>query len=200
MAYREAAYALNAYIESAPSLIFDPPFLSEEETGRPLTILELGSGTGIVAKTCADRLADRGDIFVIVTDLPEVCPLLEQNLQHEIAASARPSAPKVLVRPLTWGSKSQACNIATELGYLPSSQQEISSSPQYITRVICSDLVRPIHPQQLLLSCAPQIPLAAGSLWRMPAGIESDTPPLVGFVLDISSASRSIFPSFSLRS
>lgn len=144
-ASREAAYALVTYIKGSHELVFDPPFLAEGEPYQPPIILELGSGTGIVAQACADRLADLSGVRVIVTDLPEVCPLLEQNLHQQITAStSRPSAPKILVRPLTWGSEAEACAIATELGYLPSGQRGISPSPQYLTHVICSDLVRVI--------------------------------------------------------
>ena len=52
---REAAYLLIRYIEDPPDVIFDPPFLTEDEISQPLTILELGSGTGIVAAFCAEK-------------------------------------------------------------------------------------------------------------------------------------------------
>ena len=142
MAHREAAYLLNTYIEGLRDLLFDPPFLTEDDLSSPPTLLELGSGTGIVAETCAARLADFDGALIVATDLPEVCPLLDQNLHQRIAGSSRPSAPKVLVRSLTWGSALEARYMATQLGYLPSSQRTISTSPQHLTHVICSDLVR----------------------------------------------------------
>lgn len=134
--HREAAYLLNTYIQSPRDLLFDPALLDEDVCARPLNILELGSGTGIVSATLAQQLTEH-DATLVVTDLPEVCPLLEKNLRQHIC---RMSGPKVLVRPLTWGNQQEALNISTELGWhLPSSPT--TSSSQFLTHVICSDLV-----------------------------------------------------------
>lgn len=139
--YREAAYLLNAYIEGTCGVTFDPPFLVEDDLPGPLNILELGSGTGIVAATIVERLFGQ-EHTVVVTDLPEVCPLLEQNLRKYITGDVdRPSAPKVLVRPLSWGSNIEAYNIAAELGCDPSSEGTAPTPPRHLTHVVCSDLV-----------------------------------------------------------
>ncbi len=131
---------MNSYIDNPAHWLFDPPFFNPDESSRPLTILELGSGTGVVAAHCAPRLTHQGHTLV-VTDLPEVCPLLQRNLQQYLAESHhRPSAPKVLVRPLSWGNNEHACNIAAELGYC---SHDAASSACYLTHVICSDLVSP---------------------------------------------------------
>ncbi|KAJ3554716.1 hypothetical protein NM688_g2960 [Phlebia brevispora] len=134
----EAAYLLSTYIQAPRDVLFDPPFLLRDDFSGPLTILELGSGTGIVAAACADQLIGQ-DTTLIVTDLPEVCPLLEQNLQEYLPPATCASAPKVLVRPLTWGSDLEANNIAAELG---SHRSILPTSPsaRCLTHVICSDL------------------------------------------------------------
>lgn len=129
---------LNAYIQSPPNLLFDPPFWVEEDLSCKPAILELGSGTGIVAETLAERLHGCRATLV-VTDLPEVCPLLTKNLHRHTSDKARPTAPTVLVRPLTWGSESEACEIAVELGRILS-RTEAPTLP-HITHVVCSDLV-----------------------------------------------------------
>lgn len=134
--HREAAYLLNTYIQCPRDLLFDPALLDGDDCTRPLSILELGSGTGIVSATLAEHLTER-DATLVVTDLPEVCPLLEQNLQQHIS---RRSAPRVLVRPLSWGNSQEAMNIAVELGCL-SSNSTATSGSQHLTHIICSDLV-----------------------------------------------------------
>jgi len=126
----EAAYAMKTYLNPSAEFTFDPPFLSY--TG-PLRILELGSGIGIVAAQLAEQLTGEDDLM-IVTDLPEVCPLLERNLQtHGVAHRAGP-LPNILVRPLSWGNLKHALSIHTELS-------DMSPSHCPLTHIICSDLV-----------------------------------------------------------
>ncbi|KAF8206240.1 putative methyltransferase-domain-containing protein [Mycena galopus ATCC 62051] len=120
----EAAYALNTYIKPPADYIFDPPLFSDHGTRKSARMVELGSGTGIVAATMATVLR-AGDIM-FVTDLPQVCPLLEQNLQQFLDGPIR-------VRPLSWGSSQHALSIAGELS-------EVQDTP-YLTHIICSDLV-----------------------------------------------------------
>lgn len=63
---------MNLYIYGSDNWEFDPPFLSPFPPQKPLTMLELGSGTGIVGYSIANKLA--GSIerdLIIVTDLPE---------------------------------------------------------------------------------------------------------------------------------
>lgn len=90
------------YIESPHGFEFDPPFpMSMSNATSPLTIVELGSGTGVVGIALAEKLArlERTQDHIILTDLPEVCPLLEANLPQ------RPPYLKsaLFARPLAWG-------------------------------------------------------------------------------------------------
>lgn len=50
---------------------FDPPFVQATSLLSSRTILELGSGTGMVSSHIAEILDNNNDI-IIVTDLPEV--------------------------------------------------------------------------------------------------------------------------------
>ncbi|KAJ3553541.1 hypothetical protein NP233_g12619 [Leucocoprinus birnbaumii] len=118
----EAAYAMLLYIQPPPKLTFNTQFL---EINSPRTIVELGSGTGVVAAAIA-RVTDRHEDLVIATDLPEVCPLLEKNLSASMNSS-------VLVRPLAWGNKQAARKLASELFSGPHARTP--------THIICSDLV-----------------------------------------------------------
>ncbi|KAJ7650103.1 putative methyltransferase-domain-containing protein [Roridomyces roridus] len=111
----EAAYILKDYIDPPQDHIFDPPLFRVSDGRR---IVELGSGSGIVAATLANALNSTDIMFV--TDLPEVCPLLQQNLCL---------SETIRVRPLSWGDKAHADCIASEL------------SPSPLTHIICSDLV-----------------------------------------------------------
>jgi hypothetical protein len=135
---REAAYAINLYIENPLNLELHPYFVSDDGR-RPLTILELGSGTGIVVATIAEILdKSRGDL-VVATDLPEVCPLLIENLQlyTHCQKNRSPTDHIALVRPLAWGNAEHANAIASELASMST-----ESHRRHLTHVVCSDLVR----------------------------------------------------------
>ncbi|RDB25884.1 Protein-lysine methyltransferase METTL21D [Hypsizygus marmoreus] len=131
----EAAYALSLYVHPPPNLQFDPPFVSQRSSRSPLTILELGSGAGLTSSHIANILNPHDDIL-IVTDLTEVCPLLESNL----VACAPSTHPRnsleslIFVRPLVWGNEAHSTSIASEL-------LDGKSSPRALTHVMCSDLV-----------------------------------------------------------
>jgi hypothetical protein len=58
------------YVQPAADLEFDPPFISSSDR-KPVFMIELGSGAGLVAAAIADRL-DSPDDLLIATDLPEV--------------------------------------------------------------------------------------------------------------------------------
>ncbi|KAH9928374.1 uncharacterized protein B0H18DRAFT_1001031 [Fomitopsis serialis] len=116
----EASYAILAYLDRAAAvqdvrdvLELDPapftdPTLRVGHSDRatccrePLTILELGSGTGLVAARIGTYLQERRDAFV-ATDLPEVCSLLRKNLRD---------CATVEVHPLAWGSRHDAMSLA----------------------------------------------------------------------------------------
>jgi len=59
------------YLQPAPYLEFDPPMTDALKGPQSITIIELGSGTGIVASYLSRLLVSASDCL-IVTDLPEV--------------------------------------------------------------------------------------------------------------------------------
>lgn len=123
---------------------FDPP--SHLFTGTWHNIIELGSGVGYVGLHFARQLtqyaqsqagAGKQRRRVVLTDLDNVCPLLQRNAQR--AGFAAPSAAgekevEVLVRALPWGSSHHAEAVLAEL--YPS-----SSSTNGPLTLLCSDLV-----------------------------------------------------------
>lgn len=123
-----------SYLEHSSDGIFDPPFLQPADF-PPHHILELGSGTGIVSSRLAQHIK-KAQGTLIVTDLPEVCPLLEQNLasftQH------KSTRIDVIVRSLSWGNKQHALDIYRELR---SRYAESFGTVPVLTHIICSDLV-----------------------------------------------------------
>lgn len=130
---REAAYAMLIYLSTPVGHQFDPPFL-DPLCLRPLTIVELGAGTGIVAFQLAEVLAGRdARDTIIMTDLPDVCPLLEQNSAKRFKADM--GWPDLRVHPLAWGDAQHANQL---LDTLPLSTVD---RPRGFTHIICSDLV-----------------------------------------------------------
>jgi hypothetical protein len=141
---REGAYDLINYIDGPLHLEFDPPFICPG-SGGDLTIIELGSGTGVVASTIATTVIRPGRDVLFVTDLPDVCPLLQENLQDQMNSG-------VLIRPLAWGSFEHANAVAAEL------------DSRTLTHIICSDLVG-----IFFLSCfliASDLPFSRRSIFR----------------------------------
>ena len=129
--YREAAYTLCAYVDPADGDVheFDPPFV--DDLLEPLGVIELGSGTGVVAASVARaiRYANRPGRFVIATDLPDVCPLLQHNLGINISSEGNHSESDVVfVRSLAWGNLDHATSIASEF------------DSRRLTHIVCSDL------------------------------------------------------------
>lgn len=141
---REASYTLACYLQD--EFEFDPPspFSKSRRTG-PFTILELGSGTGVVAANLSAILSSSetrsnprqitgltrmlaSSNLIIATDLENVCPLLQENLVDNAPSSESASA-EVLVRPLAWGNQIHTHAIFKEL------------SDRRLTHIICSDLV-----------------------------------------------------------
>jgi hypothetical protein len=119
---------MDLYVRNPLGWEFDPPFCAASRT-MPWTVLELGSGTGVVGYRIANEWAQRGRDIVIVTDLPEVCPLLETNVNGQIKRNTDPEDGVILVRPLAWGNSEHALRIASEL------------HPRTLTHIVCSDLV-----------------------------------------------------------
>ncbi|EMD33888.1 hypothetical protein CERSUDRAFT_159157 [Gelatoporia subvermispora B] len=135
----EASYAILVYLDrsagSDDEVEFDPPpFTSGPRSGgSQLTIVELGSGTGLVAARLAKYVVLRRDL-IIATDLPDVCPLLEHNLCVS-------SSDTILVRPLAWGSQDHALQLTRDFGHESASRSDSCTGARHLTHIICSDLV-----------------------------------------------------------
>jgi hypothetical protein len=101
------------YVRNPDAYEFDPRF----DIGTEAAIVELGAGTGAagLALTAAHPHAR-----VVLTDLPEVCSLLQSNAREY---------PGVMVRPLAWGCAAHAQVLRDELGRIP------------VSHILCSDLV-----------------------------------------------------------
>lgn len=134
----EAAYAINTYIENSSEWEFDPTFLKVDSVPKPWTFVELGSGTGITSLAIMDALLSKSkdpDLqhHVFVTDLPEVCPLLEKTVQdfrksNELASK---SSDKLFVQPLTWGQAADVDKL----------YQILEQDNRTLSHIVCSDLV-----------------------------------------------------------
>ncbi|KAF9563249.1 hypothetical protein CPC08DRAFT_706179 [Agrocybe pediades] len=132
----EAAYMMILYVQPPPHLEFDPPIIVASKRSEKVSMLELGSGTGFVASYLS-RLLVPGRDSLIVTDLPEVCPLLTENLSMtKIGAESGSLDPTgVYIRPLSWGVEADAAALASEF------IEERKSDVFPLTHIVCSDLV-----------------------------------------------------------
>lgn len=131
---------MNVYISSPPGWEFDPPFWEDASSPRRMTLVELGAGTGIVSLQIANTLSERslGDI-IFMTDLPEVCPLLDDNARKHLLGGTRQDrqlkSPMLRVLPLSWGNTQNAKDL------LSSIRQPCADSDRGLTHIVCSDLV-----------------------------------------------------------
>lgn len=133
---------VNSMTVDACDLEFDPPFLEGRGWDGHPTLIELGSGTGIVAAQIARMFL--GDGIIIATDLPDVCPLLERNLHAHTGSpdSRKSGCDNLFVRPLSWGNIKHAALIEQEFGLRrDASSMGNAPSSNTLTHVICSDLV-----------------------------------------------------------
>ncbi|KAG9013895.1 hypothetical protein FRB95_011810 [Tulasnella sp. JGI-2019a] len=139
----EAAYLLPLYLcHIRNDMIYDPPcslqIQVDDANSQPLTainprqvIVELGSGTGYVGLELARNSPARN--LIILTDLPEVCPLLERNRANMMQATDQTwNGAEVQVWPLPWGSGGDAEELSLMVN---------RSIGNGITHIICSDLV-----------------------------------------------------------
>ncbi|KAI0319528.1 putative methyltransferase-domain-containing protein [Amylostereum chailletii] len=135
----EAAYVMLLYLSGPPTSVFDPPFAGTE--GELGTVLELGAGTGVVGLGLAERLAGAGrgsgEIGVVLTDLPEVCALLEENASG-LGQAAR---AMVEVMPLAWGDAGHADEVVRRLSLGVGLEGKAQEPRRHLTHIICSDLV-----------------------------------------------------------
>ncbi|CAA7267042.1 unnamed protein product [Cyclocybe aegerita] len=126
----EAAYAMTLFIIPPATIEFDLPLVDALRADDRITMVELGSGSGLVASTAARLLKPGRDLF-IATDLPEVqevCSLLESNLASD--------QKSVIVQPLSWGNPADASRLAS----LYFTDDDPLRSRK-MTHIICSDLV-----------------------------------------------------------
>ncbi|PPQ89324.1 hypothetical protein CVT25_003161 [Psilocybe cyanescens] len=134
----EAAYAMSLYIQPPGHLMFDPPIVDVSRQADSIVMIELGSGTGLVASSIA-KLLRPGQDHLLVTDLPEVCPLLEDNLRSikKSVGANIPDKDTIVIRPLSWGSQDDAAAIASEFFRQSKNYDDFGT----LTHIICSDLV-----------------------------------------------------------
>ncbi|KAF9480511.1 hypothetical protein BDN70DRAFT_905714 [Pholiota conissans] len=137
----EASYAMTSYIDPPPNLDFDPPLFnaSESESSRSIAIVELGSGSGLVASTLSTLLNPSRD-YLVATDLPEVCKLLEANLKAISplsSSNASVRGPGVTIFPVSWGNHDDALALASAFRDEATNRLTFGS----LTHIICSDLV-----------------------------------------------------------
>ena len=151
--YRDAAYLLVDYMNLSilGEKRFDPPcsltWISDENP-RPRTIIELGSGIGYVGLGLIDVLCRLGrSDNIILTDLPDVCPLLEEKLHTAIQSNGEfPKTVRWAVEPLPWGDEGYVRRLANILGVVSATgletckTQTLTDSPP-LTHIVCSDLV-----------------------------------------------------------
>ncbi|WFC96135.1 hypothetical protein MBRA1_002791 [Malassezia brasiliensis] len=119
----ESAFLLRRYVDRDAPWIFDPP-CTLHGTDAPLTVLELGAGVGTAGLALAQALHDPSTPHtVILTDLPDVVPLLQRN-----ARTAQAHGQDVRVCALPWGD-ARAATAA------------VRAAPRPLTHILCSDLV-----------------------------------------------------------
>ncbi|CAE6535047.1 unnamed protein product [Rhizoctonia solani] len=148
----EAAYALATYttpptegskLDSTDDsnnrdFEFDPP-CSLFRADTNLTVVEVGSGTGYAGMYLAQQLNSfrqrhgaqtnlPASDAVILTDLPNVVPLLDKGLQEHVGSFGQ---VEVQAQALAWGDIDHAAALARRLG----------ETGRSITHVLCSDLV-----------------------------------------------------------
>ncbi|KAG6404211.1 hypothetical protein SASPL_136451 [Salvia splendens] len=85
------------------------PLLLPPSSNRPLRLLELGSGTGLVGIAAAAVLG----AAVTATDLPHVLPNLQFNVDANAGALA-PCGGHVRVAALSWGDEAQMEEVGAE--------------------------------------------------------------------------------------
>ena len=115
------------YFHELDSSALEPPFHLPSE---PMTVIELGAGMGATGFMLAERLLHIGrrDDRIILTDLPEVCDLLRDNLRLQDSLHSA----DVRVAPLAWGDQTHAQDVLAGA----------RADGRRVTHIVCSDLVR----------------------------------------------------------
>ncbi|KAG0204543.1 hypothetical protein BGX28_003549 [Mortierella sp. GBA30] len=116
-------------------------------TFRPIRILEIGAGTGYVGIALAKRL--KPSCTLILTDLEEVVPLMEKNVQENLSSQSTDppysgQCATVKVEPLAWGNSEHAQRIlgdggvdfvvASDLVYFPELYPPLLQTLREITK------------------------------------------------------------------
>ncbi|KLO17421.1 hypothetical protein SCHPADRAFT_168515 [Schizopora paradoxa] len=108
-------------------------------------IVELGSGTGYVGLKLSELLfeQDERETLVILTDLPDVCPLLEKNLQSLCSRVGNELNTVTKIAPLSWGNHIETLAIFENLMRAPSSYKDddVHEEIHPLSHIVCSDLV-----------------------------------------------------------
>lgn len=132
----ESAFLLLGYLDGNAPWTFDPP--CSLHSGQVVTAVELGAGVGTVGLATAAQLQRVRSVAphtVVLTDLDEVCPLMQRNAQ---ASAAAHSDVRVAVRALPWGDTRAAEAL---LGALRQERGVRDAASNPVTHVLCSDLV-----------------------------------------------------------
>jgi len=134
---------LIIYLNSPPNVEFDPPCsLFDSRTGA---VIELGAGTGFLglamARLFSSKICDGSSKTIILTDLPDVCPLLDRNYIQKMP-NGLPNV-KLFIEPLPWGIIHFVNNLADKI-----SNNSIKSTP-LLSHIICSDLVTGVFSHSL---------------------------------------------------
>ncbi|KAJ3778089.1 putative methyltransferase-domain-containing protein [Lentinula raphanica] len=132
----EAAYILKIYLDPPVNLSFDPPSPYEIRSSESIRAIELGSGSGMIGISIAPCLKSHLHDLLVLTDLPEVCPLLESNVKDAFGDSGSSLHDLIHVRPLAWGNVEHVQNIESDL---MAGQYSCGMGP--FTHILCSDLV-----------------------------------------------------------
>ena len=88
----------------------EPARATASAQGRRPRILELGSGTGLTGLALAQHCVC--DVFV--TDLPEILPLLEKNVEANKLGEQAPGRGTARVAQLAWGDRSDIAALEGE--------------------------------------------------------------------------------------
>ncbi|KAF8525945.1 putative methyltransferase-domain-containing protein [Hysterangium stoloniferum] len=131
----EATYIMTLYLRSPHYMDFDPPCSISTNYHRG-AIVELGAGTGYIGLSIASILSSNG-LFkspktLALTDLSDVCHLLERNCRKKISTEA--SYVNLVIQPLEWGNMGHGQQMAYTLS-------GVVKSETLVSHIICSDLV-----------------------------------------------------------
>ncbi|KAI7860295.1 putative methyltransferase-domain-containing protein [Circinella umbellata] len=114
----QAAYILQSYFSSdtqtEPKPSIPPEYFRNNSTSysiptKPYRILELGAGTGYVGIWLAKML--RKPCEVIITDLEQILPLIQDNVNAHYEPVVEDDSATVRVERLHWGNSKDTANI-----------------------------------------------------------------------------------------